>query len=106
MVTSESADSERPRGAVRIRRVAAALLSIVMLAVAPLDAFADCKPRKARPKVALKSMGPCAFDPKLLQFAGDPKQQAACLVQPVAKRGKLGARLDELPGALAARVGQ
>jgi hypothetical protein len=106
MAESEAADSECPLGAGRIRRAVAALLGIAMVAALPLDAFADCKPRKPRPRIALKTMGPCGFDSGRLQFAGDPRQQAACLVRPVAKRAKLGPVLETLPDVLAARVGQ
>jgi len=106
MVTSESAESGRSGGARRIRHAVAVLLGLAVLAAAPLDAFGDCKPKRPRPRIALNSMGPCAFDPAQLQFAGDPKQQTACLVQPVAKRAKLGPILDRVPDVLAQRVGQ
>ena len=51
-------------------------------------------------------MGPCNFNLDLLSFAGDPAQQAACLLTPVQKIGRLGAPLPALPAILAQRVGQ
>jgi hypothetical protein len=51
-------------------------------------------------------MGPCNFNPELLTFAGDPAQQAACLLAPVQKLGKLGPPLSALSAILAQRVGQ
>lgn len=51
-------------------------------------------------------MGPCTFDPATLSFAGEPAQQAACLVRPVGPWAKLGPLLESLPPALAARVGR
>ena len=106
MVACGNAESGRAGGVAGIRRAAAVLLGVTMLASAPLNAWGDCKPKRPLPKVVLKSMGPCSFDPERLQFAGDPKQQTACLIQPVAKRAKLGSPLDALPEILAARVGQ
>jgi hypothetical protein len=95
----------QPTGRVRARRAAAALFGL-MVGAAPLSAWGDCKPRKPRPTIMLNSMGPCAFDPGGLQFAGDPKQQAACLLRPVAKLAKLGPVLEKLPAVLADRVGR
>jgi hypothetical protein len=106
MTTPESAANSRRSGVARIRRAAAVLLGAAMLASASFEAWGDCKPNRPRPKIVLQSMGPCAFDPEQLQFAGDPKQQTACLIQPVAKRAKLDSPLDALPEVLAARVGQ
>jgi hypothetical protein len=88
------------------RRAAAMALGLIALAAAPPDAFGNCKPRKTLPQIVLKTMGPCGFDPRELRFAGEPAQQAACLMRPVAKLGKLGAVIEQLPGVLADRVGQ
>jgi hypothetical protein len=73
---------------------------------APTIAFAagNCY-FKPQPPVTLKNMGPCAFDPESLSFAGDPVQQAACLLNPVKPVGRLGPPLAELPNVLAERVG-
>lgn len=102
----ESAETYRLRSASRWRRAAAALLGFAILSATPFDAWGDCKPRKPRPKVLLQTMGPCGFDPAQLRFAGEPAQQAACLLRPVAKLAKLGPVLEKLPDVLADRVGQ
>jgi hypothetical protein len=77
----------------------------VALAFAPLVAFADCKPHRARPKIVLADMGPCGFDPGRMAFAGDAIQQAACLLRPVRRLAKLGPPLIVLPEVLASRIG-
>lgn len=72
-----------------------------------LDAWAigNCS-FKPVPPVTLKNMGPCHFDPALLSFAGEPAQQAKCLLNPVHKVGRLGPPLEMLPAALNERVGR
>jgi hypothetical protein len=50
-------------------------------------------------------MGPCAFNAEALSFAGEPAQQAACLLRPVAAWARIGPPLENLPAALAVRVG-
>jgi hypothetical protein len=90
----------------RVRRSLGLLLGVTLLGAAPLDAFANCKPRKSRPTIVLDSMGPCGFDPQRLSYAGEPAQQAACLLRPVAKLGRLGPILETPPQVLAERVGQ
>ena len=55
--------------------------------------------------ITLKSMGLCDFDPARLSFAGEPAQQAKCLLTPVNPVGRLGAPLEILPEVLAERVG-
>lgn len=59
-----------------------------------------------QPPVILKNMGPCEFDPVSLSFSGAPDRQAACLLNPVLKIGKLGPPLDKLPAVFANRVGR
>ena len=100
------AKSNHPGAAVWCWRAATLLLGLTLLASAPLEAWGNCKPRKALPKVMRDGMGPCAFDPERLSYAGEPAQQAACLLRPVAKLGKLGPMLERLPPVLAERVGQ
>jgi hypothetical protein len=51
-------------------------------------------------------MGPCNFDPEQLRFAGEPEDQARCLLSPVMKFGKLGQPLERLPAVFAGRVGR
>lgn len=64
----------------------------------------DCKPRRPKPPVVLTGMGPCAFDPARLTFAGDADTQARCLMRPVGVRAKLGPIPDTLPQAFADRI--
>jgi hypothetical protein len=47
----------------------------------------------------------CRFDLHTLAFAGTAREQAHCLLRPVAKWGKVGAILPSLPPTLEARVG-
>src|SRR5438309_1904363 len=76
----------------------------VLVSAAPLDAFAtNCKPRRALPAIVVTTMGPCHYDPDTFSFAGDPAQQAECLVRPVARWAKLGPTLPSLPQVLADR---
>lgn len=89
-------------------RAAAAIPGLVLavLSAAALDARAGCKPKRPLPTVVLKSMGPCAFDPETASFAGEPAQQAACLMRPVQWLGKIGPPRDSLPAVFADRVGR
>jgi hypothetical protein len=73
--------------------------------MADARAAGECRSPR-RPPVFLKTMGPCNFDLGLLAFAGDPAQQAACLLTPVQKMGKLGPPLSALPAILGQHVGQ
>ena len=59
-----------------------------------------------QPPVILKNMGPCNFDPELLRFAGEPEEQARCLLAPVYKIGHLGRPLASLPPVFKDRVGR
>ena len=59
-----------------------------------------------QPPVILKNMGPCNFDPVLLRFAGEPEEQARCLLSPIYKIGHLGPPLASLPPAFKDRVGR
>jgi hypothetical protein len=75
--------------------------------LAPPEALATlCKPRRPLPIVILRSMGPCTFDMETLSFAGDPLQQAACLMRPVNRWAHLGLPLVELPKVFAERIGR
>jgi hypothetical protein len=51
-------------------------------------------------------MGPCNFDVETLSFAGDPLQQAACLIRPVNQWAHLGLPRAELPKVFADRIGR
>jgi len=84
----------------------AAGIAVLVLA-APLDAFGTvCRPKRPLPAIVVTTMGPCNFDPDSFSFIGDPVQQAACLVRPVARWAKLGPPLPSLPPVLANRVGR
>jgi hypothetical protein len=79
----------------------------VLVLAAPFDAFgAACRPKRPLPAIVVTTMGPCNFDPDSFSFAGDPVQQAACLVRPVARWAKLGPTLSSLPPVFANRVGR
>jgi hypothetical protein len=84
----------------------AAGIAVLVLAT-PLDALATaCKPKRALPAIVVTTMGPCKFDPDSFGFAGEPAQQAACLVRPVLRWAKLGPTLSSLPPVLADHVGR
>jgi hypothetical protein len=97
---------DRNRAAAKSRRLIAAAAGLTLLLAAPKQALADCKPTHASRSVVLASMGPCAFDPEELQFAGTPAEQSACLLRPVKRWAKLGPVLTDLPSVLAQRVGR
>ncbi len=82
-------------------------VAAVILCAAPTTASAagECKFTPQPPPV-LKDMGPCNYDPGSQSYAGDPIRQAACLLTPVRKIGKLGPARDGLPAELAYRVGR
>ena len=82
-------------------------MALALLCAAPLEARGDgeCRFPPTKP-VTLKDMGPCKFDLDDLSFAGEPAQQALCLLNPVEKIGKLGPPLEKLPEVLAPRVGR
>src|ERR1700674_579011 len=90
------------------RAAGARLLAALALVLwGPMQAWGDlCRPPRPLPPVSLHGMGPCTFNPDMLSFAGGPAQQAACLVRPVGPWAKLGPLLENLPPALAARVGR
>lgn len=89
-----------------IRACVTAAVAALFGVVAVADAFAvTCKPRRPKPPVVLKSMGPCGFEPERLAFAGDDVTQARCLMRPVGQRARLGAILEALPPAFADRIG-
>jgi hypothetical protein len=82
-------------------------LSCAMLAASAGAALSnECKPIRPRPLIILKDMGACGFDPQTLSFAGQPVQQAKCLMRGMDASRNLSRPLDTLPPALASRVGQ
>jgi hypothetical protein len=85
--------------------VAVASALALSLYAAPLEASPSCKPRRPKPIIVLKSMGPCAFDPDALSFVGEPQQQAMCLLRAFDRSRNLAPTLTSLPPVLAERVG-
>jgi hypothetical protein len=65
-----------------------------------------CKPHRLRPPYFLQTMGACAFNPETLSFAGEPVEQAMCLMRGMDATRNLGPTLERLPAALASRVGE
>jgi hypothetical protein len=90
-----------------IKTLAMAGLAAAVLCAAPFDAWAAgiCKPSRPRSPIVLKDMGPCDFDAERASFAGDPAQQAACLLRSTSL-ARLGPPLEHIPDTLASRMGQ
>jgi hypothetical protein len=82
------------------------ILAGFLLAASAQAAIAggDCKFPPSKP-VVLKGMGPCNFDPASLSFAGTSREQAACLVSPVAQFGTIGTPRTDLPATFSDFVG-
>jgi len=78
-----------------------ALLSVPDAALA----LGNCSFKPALP-TTLKNMGLCDFNPEQFSYAGDPAEQAKCLLTPVKPVGHLGPPLEQLPLVLAERVGK
>jgi hypothetical protein len=76
-----------------------------VLSGAAAEAAGNCRFPPTKPPV-LKNMGPCEFDPGTLSFAGDARQQAACLTSPVLPFGYIGKPREDLPAAFAEHVGR
>src|SRR5579883_2459506 len=95
------------RAAAVMLRLAGVMLAVQFAAgLAPQSALAnECRPRRPLPSVILRTMGPCDFNLDTMSFAGDSVQQAACLIRPVNRWAHLGPPLQNLPKALADRVG-
>ena len=96
-----------PRHFTSRRAAASAALAFLFLAGMSIEALAQrCQPRRPRPAIVLTTLGPCEYNPETFSFAGTPDQQAMCLMRSGNTRRNLGPRLETLPPALAARVGQ
>jgi hypothetical protein len=65
-----------------------------------------CKPRRPLPTIVLKDMGACGFDLQAMSFAGEPVEQAKCLMRSIDETRNLGPPLASLPDAFAGRVGR
>jgi hypothetical protein len=91
----------------RARFIASALIGALVTGVSAQAALsADCMPRRPRPLIVLKDMGPCAFDLQRMSFAGEPVEQAKCLMRGMDATRNLVPTLDSLPPALASRIGR
>ena len=64
-----------------------------------------CMPNHARPLIILKDMGPCSFDRQTMSFAGEPVEQAKCLMRGMDATRNLVPTLESLPPALVSRIG-
>jgi hypothetical protein len=95
----------RLTGAGGVARSLAGALMLATLLDVPGALANQCRPRRPLPTITLKTMGPCNFDAETLSFAGNAVEQAVCLIRPVNPWARLGPRLEELPKALAARIG-
>ena len=65
-----------------------------------------CKPSRLKPLYFLKTMGPCRFDMETLGFAGEPVEQAMCLMRGMDDTRNLAPPLERLPIPLASRIGE
>lgn len=89
------------------RAVAVVALAVASVLGSVVDAYAQrCQPRRKLPPIVLSTLGVCQFNPETFSFAGEPDQQALCLMRSATARRNLGPRLESIPAALAARVGQ
>jgi hypothetical protein len=85
----------------------AAGLACAVLSISADAAFSEgCKPSRPKPPIVLKDMGRCSFDPQSLSFGGAPEEQAKCLMRGMDATRNLGPTLENLPPALASRVGR
>jgi hypothetical protein len=93
--------------AVTARAALSGALALAMLYVA-FDAAdaARCRPKRPRPVIVLKSMGPCEFNPEAASFKGEPAEQLRCLLRALDRSRNLAPMLESVPAALAERAGQ
>jgi len=95
----------------RIERQTSSRLIVTGLVCAILGAStagalsATCRPNHFRPPYFIKTMGPCVFDAATLSFAGEPADQAKCLMRGMDASRNLAPARETLPSALADRVG-
>ena len=102
---SQRAGIVRALGRVALRALAAGL-ALAVLGTTVLEAAPNCRPKRPKPPIILKSMGACAFNPETASFGGNPAQQALCLLRGMDRSRNLGPQLDALPAVLAERLGQ
>ena len=83
-----------------------ALASALLCASAHFALSASCKPSHPLPTVTLKDEGVCNFNLDSLSYRGTPEEQAKCLMRGEDQTRNLGPPLENLPDALASRVGR
>lgn len=98
--------TRRVRNFANARLAAAGLAAVILCGAAETALGNDCKPRHPRPPIVLKDMGACSFDPQALRFAGEPVEQALCLMRGMDASRNLAPAQDSLPPALAERIGR
>ena len=83
------------------------MLAAATLCGSALEAYAqNCRPRSPRPPTPLAGMGVCEFNHETFSYAGEPAQQAKCLMRAADKTRNLSPQLESIPATLAGRVGQ
>lgn len=87
-----------------MRSLSVVAATMLLCCAEAASAAGNCRFPPSKPPV-LKNMGPCEFDPGLLSFAGDPKQQAACLMSQVQTFGYIDKPRENLPATFADYVG-
>jgi hypothetical protein len=106
-VAAATAEVSRPR---MWRGPLALALALTFAAGTAIDAAsAACKPRRPKPQIVLKDLGlglgACSFDQETMKFAGEPLDQAKCLMRGVNASRNLVPVLETLPEALTSRIG-
>jgi hypothetical protein len=86
--------------------IAAALAGAVLCAFADGALSQTCAPRHPLRTIVLKNEGACDFNLDALEYRGTPVEQALCLMRGLDGTRNLGPRLQNLPDALATRVGR
>jgi hypothetical protein len=107
MPAIERRAARSPQNTAKRQPFAVATLVVACLLGTAVDALAQrCQPRRKLPPIVLTTLGPCEFNPETFSFAGDPVQQALCLMRSATSRRNLGPPAETLPPPLADRVGQ
>jgi hypothetical protein len=89
------------------RKFVASGIAVAALCAAAQTALSEgCKPSRLKPLYFMRTMGPCKFDVDTLSFAGDPVEQAMCLMRGMDATRNLSPPLERLPAPLASRVGE
>ena len=86
--------------------VAVALAGASLCASAHVALSESCKPSHSLPTIILKNEGVCDFNLDSLAYRGTPEEQAKCLMRGEDQTRNLGPPLENLPDALASRVGR